>query len=225
MPSSDEGSNNPWSSKHLRECYQQGARTIRLEQTQSQSRLHAQWRHRFWAGAWARARGREVAAAPRFVCDCWSMARRASPARCQDIGTGTYTIFAQVVADKTGLPVDKIHVVLGDSDLPPGPTSGGSAATATVLPAIVKATQIRPYKRYSWWPTKTDKSPFQNADPKTLKLTAGRIHAQDKSPTAVLPSRTSWPCADFRLSMARREPTGRTGSQEIFHSLLRRAFL
>ena len=58
----------------------------------------------------------------------------------QDIGTGTYTVFAEVVSDRTGIPVEKVQVVLGDSSLPPGPTSGGSAATASVLPAIAKAT-------------------------------------------------------------------------------------
>jgi xanthine dehydrogenase YagR molybdenum-binding subunit len=36
----------------------------------------------------------------------------------QDIGTGTYTILAQVVSAKTGLPLDRIEVVLGDSSLP-----------------------------------------------------------------------------------------------------------
>jgi xanthine dehydrogenase YagR molybdenum-binding subunit len=59
----------------------------------------------------------------------------------QDIGTGTYTVFAQVVSEKTGIPIDKIEVVLGDSSLPDGPTSGGSTVTATVLPAVAQATQ------------------------------------------------------------------------------------
>ena len=58
----------------------------------------------------------------------------------QDIGTGTYTVIAQIVSDKTGIPVDKIDVVLGSSSLPPGPTSGGSTATATFMPAISDAT-------------------------------------------------------------------------------------
>ena len=105
---------------------------------------------------------------------------------CQDIGTGTYTIFAQIVADRTGVPLDKIHVVLGDSDLPPGPTSGGSAATATVLPAISQAADKAAQILFAV-ATRTNKSPFQNADPKTLKMTAGKIHAQDKSPDAGVP--------------------------------------
>ena len=57
----------------------------------------------------------------------------------QDIGTGTYTIFAQVVHAKTGVAIDNIQVVLGNSSLPTGPLSGGSFVTASVLPAISKA--------------------------------------------------------------------------------------
>ena len=54
----------------------------------------------------------------------------------QDIGTGTYTILAQLAAQKTGVPLDKVEVVLGDTSLPPGPLSGGSMATGSVVPAV-----------------------------------------------------------------------------------------
>ena len=39
----------------------------------------------------------------------------------QDIGTGTYTILAQLAADKTGVPLDKIEVALGDYIAAAGP--------------------------------------------------------------------------------------------------------
>ena len=54
----------------------------------------------------------------------------------QDIGTGTYTIFAQVLHEKTGVPLDRIDVIIGDSGLPAGPMSGGSMVTGSVLNAI-----------------------------------------------------------------------------------------
>ena len=43
-----------------------------------------------------------------------------------DIGTGTYTVMAQVAADMLGLPLDNITVKLGDSTLPQSPVEGGS---------------------------------------------------------------------------------------------------
>ena len=43
-----------------------------------------------------------------------------------DIGTGTYTILAQIAGEILGLPIDKVDVRLGDTDSPPGAGSGGS---------------------------------------------------------------------------------------------------
>jgi xanthine dehydrogenase YagR molybdenum-binding subunit len=55
-----------------------------------------------------------------------------------DIGTGTYTIVAQVAADLLGLPLDNITVRLGDSTLPQAPVEGGSWTAASVSHAIAK---------------------------------------------------------------------------------------
>ncbi|ODN71903.1 Nicotinate dehydrogenase medium molybdopterin subunit [Methylobrevis pamukkalensis] len=43
-----------------------------------------------------------------------------------DIGTGSYTILAQITGEMLGLPIDKVDVTLGDSLLPPSSGSGGS---------------------------------------------------------------------------------------------------
>ena len=43
-----------------------------------------------------------------------------------DIGTGSYTILAQVGAEMMGLPLEKVRVRLGDSDFPVAAGSGGS---------------------------------------------------------------------------------------------------
>lgn len=43
-----------------------------------------------------------------------------------DIGTGTYTILAQITAELLGLPIEDVTVHLGDTDAPPGAGSGGS---------------------------------------------------------------------------------------------------
>ena len=48
-----------------------------------------------------------------------------------DIGTGTYTILAQIAADMLGLPIDHVSVKLGDTDLPPASGSGGSVGAAS----------------------------------------------------------------------------------------------
>jgi xanthine dehydrogenase YagR molybdenum-binding subunit len=54
-----------------------------------------------------------------------------------DIGTGTYTIMAQVAADMLGLPLESIAIKLGDSSLPQSPVEGGSWIAASVSNGIV----------------------------------------------------------------------------------------
>ncbi len=176
----DEKVGKPWSSKHLREAYQTGAEHFRWSKRDPKV---GSMRNGDEILGWGMAtctwpgnqRGAEVRV--RLLADGTARASCAT----QDIGTGTYTVFAEVVSDKTGIPVQKIEVILGDSSLPPGPTSGGSSATASVIPAIVKATEnaIEALLKAA---SKTQKSPFENADPKTLKMTGARIHAHDKSP-------------------------------------------
>jgi xanthine dehydrogenase YagR molybdenum-binding subunit len=56
-----------------------------------------------------------------------------------DIGTGTYTVLAQTVADGLGVPVERIQVKIGDSSLPPAPLAGGSQTTASIHPAAMEA--------------------------------------------------------------------------------------
>ena len=59
-----------------------------------------------------------------------------------DIGTGTYTVIAQTAAEVMGVPLDRVRVVLGDSDHPAscgsGGQWGGNNATAGVYAACMK---------------------------------------------------------------------------------------
>jgi len=58
----------------------------------------------------------------------------------QDIGTGTKTILAQVVAEELGLQPEEITVRIGDTLFPDGPTSDGSKVTGSLTPAARNAT-------------------------------------------------------------------------------------
>jgi xanthine dehydrogenase YagR molybdenum-binding subunit len=56
-----------------------------------------------------------------------------------DIGTGSYTIFAQVAADTLGVPIEQVTVKLGHSSYPDTPGSGGSFGAASCAPAVHEA--------------------------------------------------------------------------------------
>lgn len=55
----------------------------------------------------------------------------------QDLGTGTYTFMAQIVAEVLEIPIHKISVVIGDTGVcPVAPLSGGSLTAPSVSPAV-----------------------------------------------------------------------------------------
>jgi xanthine dehydrogenase YagR molybdenum-binding subunit len=54
----------------------------------------------------------------------------------QDIGGGTKTILAQVVAEEFGIPPHTVQVRVGDTRYPIGPNSGGSVTAGSITPAI-----------------------------------------------------------------------------------------
>ncbi|MFI1990482.1 xanthine dehydrogenase family protein molybdopterin-binding subunit [Actinoplanes sp. NPDC020271] len=48
-----------------------------------------------------------------------------------DLGTGARTILAQIAADELDVPVDQIHIRIGDSTLPQASVAGGSSGSAS----------------------------------------------------------------------------------------------
>lgn len=57
----------------------------------------------------------------------------------QDLGTGSRTLVAAIVAEEFGLPVTAVTPHIGDSALPPSIYSGGSVTTGSVAPAVKDA--------------------------------------------------------------------------------------
>jgi len=174
----DESKNLPFSSRHLKECYTTGAEKIG-------------WKQRTPEVGSMRRDGKIIGMG--LAGASWSAARipcNASVELCpngrvcvrcatQDIGTGTYTVFAQVIHAKTGVPLDRIDVFLGDTSLPGGPTSGGSMATSAILPAATSAVN-EAVTRLLHIATLTPKSPFHGMKPETLAVSNGMIHPREE---------------------------------------------
>jgi len=57
----------------------------------------------------------------------------------QDLGTGTKTMLAIVVAEEFGIPPSSIVIRIGDTRYPIGPDSGGSVTTGSISPAARNA--------------------------------------------------------------------------------------
>ena len=104
----------------------------------------------------------------------------------QDIGTGMYTVLAQLASEKTGVSLDKIEVELGDSALPDGPISGGSLATSSVIPAVFKAADQAIASLFITAVT-TPGSPFLGRQPGDLVLQSGRVFLKAQGPAGAVP--------------------------------------
>jgi len=101
-----------------------------------------------------------------------------------DIGTGTYTVMAQVAADMLGLPIDNITVKLGDSTLPESPVEGGSWTAASTAHAIANtADAIR--RELLKLAQKMPDSPLAGAQPDDVVLTDGMIVSKENASRAV----------------------------------------
>jgi xanthine dehydrogenase YagR molybdenum-binding subunit len=175
----DEGTKMPFSSRHLKECYEVGAKKFGWEQrTAGIGSMRRDGKILGWglAGAsWVAARLACTASVE--LCANGRICVRSGT---QDIGTGTYTVFAQVVHEKTGIPLERIDVILGDSALPDGPMSGGSMVTGSVLNAIAAASNNVMAKMLAL-AAGTPGTSLEGAEVKTLAFTGGRIHKVDAS--------------------------------------------
>jgi len=56
-----------------------------------------------------------------------------------DMGTGAWTILTQIAADSLEVPIERVHLEIGDTELPAANLAGGSMGTASWGTAIVDA--------------------------------------------------------------------------------------
>ncbi len=56
-----------------------------------------------------------------------------------DLGTGAWTVLTQIAADALDVPIERVHLEIGDTLLPPAQIAGGSMGTASWGTAIVEA--------------------------------------------------------------------------------------
>jgi xanthine dehydrogenase YagR molybdenum-binding subunit len=183
-PEKDESTGQQFSSRHLQECITTGAEKFGWAKRNPAigSMKNAQGITLGWGVAactWIAAR-MEAEATVELLQDGSARVTCGT----QDIGTGTYTVIAQMVSHETGVPIEKIDVVLGDSSLPPGPISGGSWATASVTPAVLQAAQ-KAKQTLLVTAVGSAASPFNGKDAKMLEFANGGVQLKGQSGTHV----------------------------------------
>ncbi len=181
-PKIDESLGVPFSSRHLLECLQVGAEKFGWSKRTPE--VGSMKRDGLTLG-WGMATAAWVAA--RFAAEANFQLRDDGTTRIacgtQDIGTGTYTILAQLAAEKASVVLEKVEVALGDTSLPEGPVSGGSMATASVIPAVLEAAD-NAIKSLLTVATTTRGSPFEKRKNDELAFESGRVFLKANGPAS-----------------------------------------
>jgi xanthine dehydrogenase YagR molybdenum-binding subunit len=137
-PSEDPEKHIPYSSRHLIACMQEGARRFGWDKRNAKP---GQVRDGHWlvgVGMAAATRGNPLLlskANVRLDPDGTATVKMAMT----DIGTGTYTILAQIAAEMLGLPIERVRVALGDTNFPQAAGSGGSWGAGSSGSALFEA--------------------------------------------------------------------------------------
>src|SRR5437763_5949656 len=169
----DPHEDKPFSSKSLRQCYADAAEVFG-------------WAHRpiepgslregaaliGWGMATATYPMNRSEAGARILFD--SDGTVVAQSGTQDLGTGTYTVMAQLAADALKMPLHRVRFELGDSDFPKAPVSGGSQSSASVGSAVLAAADSAKQRLFEM-ALAADRSPFQGASPGELELADGVV--------------------------------------------------
>lgn len=147
----DPESGKPWSSKKLREAYEEGARRFGWRERPKGGTLDGHWRIGFGVADCSQGQARfHSTARVRLRADATAQLESSF---C-DIGTGPATVFPQIVAEVLGLDASKVGALSGDTRLPyAGPTYGSSTTISTGAAVQQAAFGVRAkLARLAGWP-------------------------------------------------------------------------
>jgi xanthine dehydrogenase YagR molybdenum-binding subunit len=163
----------PWSSKHLRECYEQAGARFGWTKRNAAPGQRAEGNHLIGHGM-ATATYPANRSAAMAVVRLMPDGRVFVGSGTQDLGTGTYTIMQQTVAQELGADLALIDVKLGDSTLPKAPVSGGSQSAASVCPAVQDAAKQAKLKAATM-AVGDAQSPLHGASTTEVEVDGGRV--------------------------------------------------
>jgi xanthine dehydrogenase YagR molybdenum-binding subunit len=125
----------PFSDINLKACYEYGAEKIGWK---NRSAVPGKLKENGWFIGYGMAVGvfgaGKGAASVRIVLS--NDGKLLIECAVSDMGPGTTTSMTKIAAEAMQMPIAKIKFKLGDSDLPPGPSQGGSGTTSTVGSAV-----------------------------------------------------------------------------------------
>jgi xanthine dehydrogenase YagR molybdenum-binding subunit len=169
----DPHAKKPWSTRRLRESYEEGAKAFGWAKRKPEPRSMRDGHHLIGWGV-----GAGTYPVRRTAGE--AMVRILANGRAEvlssgiDMGQGTYTILAQTAAEVLGLPVEQVDVKLGDSILPGAPVAGGSQLANLMTAAVHKAANSARDELIGL-AINDPQSPFRSLQANTLTIADGVI--------------------------------------------------
>jgi xanthine dehydrogenase YagR molybdenum-binding subunit len=136
-PEVDPESGNPFSTRNLVECLRRGAERFGWEgRAEPGARRDGRWLTGMGVAA-STYPARRVGSTAHATAEAdGTFTIRVTAA---DVGTGARTVLTQIAADALEVPLDRVRVVIGDSESGQAMVAGGSMGTTSWGTAIVKA--------------------------------------------------------------------------------------
>jgi xanthine dehydrogenase YagR molybdenum-binding subunit len=137
-PDADPEDGKPWSSRNLVACLQQGAERFGWADRDRHPGVRRDGRWLVGTGVAASVYPTNRMAQSSATI-CYLDGRYIAEIGAADLGTGAWTILAQITADALGVPVGDVDVRIGDTSYPVASVAGGSSGTNTWGSALVEA--------------------------------------------------------------------------------------
>ncbi len=137
-PEIDPETGHPFSSRGLVACLREGAQSFGWQPRDPRPRVRS-------GGRWLIGTGVAASTYPTRRRQSTAIARLDQEGRYSvlidalDLGTGAWTVLTQIAADALDVSIERVHLEIGDTLLPPAQIAGGSMGTASWGTAIVDA--------------------------------------------------------------------------------------
>lgn len=177
---SDPDKKLPWSTKYLKECYEEGKKRIGWKKRNNKpgSVRDGEWLVGYGMGTGTFGANRGSASVKATLDTDGNLVMQCAVT---DIGPGTGTAMVQIASNTTGIAPDKIIFQLGNSEFPKAGNQGGSSTVNSVGPAVQAVCNALKQQLITMAAKGGSNSPFSAAKPDDITIENGKLLFSGKS--------------------------------------------